>query len=181
MNKIVNTQTLLFLKAIEIGILLAMFYDVVRIFRKLIKHSNWLVQIEDGLYWLFCIMIAFSVLYSYNFADLRIFVFIGMLLGSILYLCTLSILFMKIATWCIDLIEKVLRYIIGIVLIPVNWIIYLVKIPLRFMRKQCISANTYGKKKLRKMKRKIYYIKADISTAIKINKNKNIYKTGKKD
>ena len=156
MNEIVNTQTLLFIKAVEIGILLGMFYDLIRIFRKIIKHPNWLLQLEDILYWVICMGISFGILYIHNFADIRIFVFIGMILGATLYFCTFSILFMKIATWLIDLIRRIILEIIRIVSIPIKWLIGLIKIPLRLFRHQCQRANQYKKIRVRQMKRGWY-------------------------
>lgn len=181
MNEIVNAQTLLFIRAIEIGILLGMFYDLIRIFRKIIPHPNWLVQIEDITYWLICMFLAFSILYMHNFADIRFFVFIGMILGGIFYLCTFSIMFMKIATWVIELMRQVIAYIIKILLIPIRWIIGLIKIPLRAIDKQCKRAKRYSKGQMKKARRRWYYVQADIKTQIKVKSNKNIYKGKKRD
>ncbi|MGL5674878.1 MAG: spore cortex biosynthesis protein YabQ [Cellulosilyticaceae bacterium] len=181
MNEIVNTQTLLFIRAIEIGILFGMVYDLVRIFRKIIPHPNWLVQLEDSLYWLACMFIGFSILYIHNFAEIRLFVFLGMILGGILYLATFSIVFMKIATWIIEWMRRIIKAIIEAVLVPIRWLIGLIKIPLRFISRQYIRANTYRRKQVKKAGRKWQYIKADMKTEIKVNSNKNIYNNKKTD
>lgn len=181
MNEIVNAQTLLFIRAIEIGILLGMFYDLIRIFRKIIPHVNWLVQIEDILYWLFCTFVAFSIFYVHNFADIRFFVFIGMILGGIFYLCTFSIVFMKIAAWFIELMRRIITYIIKLLLIPIRWIIELIKIPLRMLQMQLIRWRKYRRGQVRKAKRKWYYTTADIKTGIKLKSHKNIYNSKKRD
>ena len=181
MNEIVNTQTLLFIKAIEIGILLGMFYDLIRIFRKIIKHPNWMLQLEDALYWMICIAITFGILYVHNFAQLRFFVFVGMILGAILYLCTFSILFMKIATWLINLIQRFILWLVHLVLIPIRWLINLVKIPLHFLGRKWRELMGYRKKKSRQLRRAWYYKEADIRTSIKVKRNKNIYNPPKKD
>ena len=172
MNELVNTQTLLFIKCAEIGILMGMIYDLIRIFRKLIKHFDWMVQIEDGIYWICCSFIGFGILYMHNYAEIRFFRIIGMILGGILYLCTFSILFMNIATWVIDWLKKIINYIIHIISIPIKWLISLVKIPIRWMGVKMGLANNARRVQIRKLKRKWYYKKADIRTEFKQRKRK---------
>lgn len=172
MNELVNVQTLLFIKCIEIGILMAMIYDLIRIFRKIIKHYNWVVQVEDTLYWVACSFVGFGILYMHNYAEIRLFSIVGMILGAILYLCTFSIIFMKIATWIIDLVKKIISYIVHILSIPIKWIIYLIKIPIKWIAKWLGIANMNQKQQVRKLRRKWYQKKADIRTSIKVRKQK---------
>lgn len=172
MNELVNTQTLLFIKCIEIGILMGMIYDLIRIARKIINHYNFIVQVEDVLYWLACSLIGFAILYMHNYAEIRFFGLIGMILGGIMYLCTFSIIFMKIATWVIDLVKKIISYILHILSIPIKWLMTLVYIPLRWMRRSLGIANNCQKQKVRTLRRKWYHKKADIKTSIKIKREK---------
>lgn len=172
MNELVNTQTLLFVKCIEIGILMGMLYDLIRIFRKIIKHYNWVVQVEDALYWLGCSFIGFGILYIHNYADIRFFGIIGMVLGGILYLCTFSILFMKVATWVIEWGRRILKYIIHIISIPIRWIISALAIPVRYGCKMLGLANAKQKKNIKGLRRKWYQQKADIKTSVKFKKMK---------
>ena len=172
MNELVSTQTLLFIKCIEIGILMGMIYDLIRIARKIINHYNFIVQVEDALYWLACSFIGFAILYMHNYAEIRFFGLIGMILGGIMYLCTFSIIFMKIATWVIDLVKKVISYILHILSIPIKWLITLICIPFRWMRRSLEIANNRQKQEVRKLRRKWYHKKADIRTSIKIKREK---------
>lgn len=172
MNAVVNSQTLLFLTCIEIGIIMGMFYDLIRILRKIIPHPNWLIQIEDTLYWVSGALIGFAILYMHNYGQIRVFVFLGMLLGGIFYLCTFSIVFMKFATWLIDLIKQIVKYIIHIVSIPLLWVINLIKIPLRGMQLLFKQFSTYRKRQIKKLNRKLYYKSADIRSQLKYRRTK---------
>ena len=49
MNQVVSSQAILFITSVEIGILMGVLFDLIRIFRKLLKHPNFLVQVEDML------------------------------------------------------------------------------------------------------------------------------------
>lgn len=172
MNELVNTQTLLFIRCIEIGILMGMIYDLIRIFRKIINHYNWVVQVEDALYWLACSFIGFGILYMHNYADIRFFGVVGMILGGIFYLCTFSIVFIKIATWVIDRVKRAINYIVHILSIPLKWLIKTLIIPVKWLGKCLGIANEHQKKEIKKLRRRWYHKKADIRTSIKIRSKK---------
>ena len=172
MNQVVNSQTLLFLTCIEIGVIMGMFYDLIRIFRKIIPHPNWLIQVEDTLYWVSGALIGFAILYMHNYGKIRFFVFLGMILGGVLYLCTLSIIFMKFATWFINLMKQMISYLIHILSIPVKWIIQLIKIPLKGLQRLIAKMNTYRRRQIKKVNRKIYYQKSDARSHLKYSKTK---------
>lgn len=161
MNQMVSSQTILFLTSIEIGILMGVLFDLVRIFRKLIKHPNFLVQIEDMLYWVVCGFVSFYMLYICNYAEIRPYIFIGIILGGILYLCTFSIIFMKIATIIIDYIKRIITRVIALILIPIKGLIRLVKIPLSYLKRKFIHIKYSNKVKYRQFKRKQYEHKSD--------------------
>lgn len=170
MNEIVTTQTSLFLISIEIGIVLGMLYDLIRIFRKIIKHVVWLVQIEDIVYWISCAFIGFGILYVHNYSQIRFFVFIGMALGALFYFCTFSLLFMKIATWLIEVVKKIIRYIVNLISIPIKLFIKLIKIPIRGILGLLNLVQAYQKMKIREFKRKLYYKQSDFKVFLKLKK-----------
>lgn len=164
MNQIVSSQSLLFITSIEIGIAMGIVFDLVRILRKIVKHASFLVQIEDILYWIVCGLIGFYMLYINNYAAIRPFVFIGILLGAILYFASFSIVFMKIATLVINYIKNLLKYLWKLLLIPINSMIKYIKMPLKYLYKQYEKTNEHKRRKIRKMQRAWYQKKADIRT-----------------
>ncbi|PHV70365.1 hypothetical protein CS063_10825 [Sporanaerobium hydrogeniformans] len=180
MNPIVSSQTLLFITCIEIGILMGTLFDLVRIFRKLIKHPNFLVQMEDAIYWVGCAFISFYLLYITNYAAIRPFAFIGMLLGGIFYFSTFSIIFMKIATAVIDYMKKLMTEMIRLLLIPVQAFIRWLKGPVGYVNKKVENIHNYQRRKVRKLKRQWYHKKADIKTDKKVRKQMRKAKVEKK-
>ncbi|MEG0388828.1 MAG: spore cortex biosynthesis protein YabQ, partial [Niameybacter sp.] len=151
---------------------MGMLYDLVRIFRKIIPHSDWSVQVEDTAYWICCALIGFAILYMHNYGQIRFFVFIGIILGGIFYFCTFSIVFMKFATWMIEFIKHIIRTLIHILSIPILWIINIVKIPLRMFRGLMRQMNKRRKLKMKKVQRQIYFKKADIKSGVKYKHTK---------
>lgn len=157
----ITDQLLLFLTAIEIGICMGVLFDLIRIFRKLIKHPNFFVQIEDMLYWIICGFIGFYMLYICNYAEIRPYIFIGIVLGGVFYFATFSIIFMKIATIVIFYIKALISKVIKWIMIPIRYILRMMRIPLRYMRKQWICFRISCKLKYRQMKRRKYEKQSD--------------------
>jgi spore cortex biosynthesis protein YabQ len=147
-------------------------FDFIRISRKIIKHANFLVQIEDLIFWVVCSLVGFYMLYITNYAAVRPFVFIGIVLGAILYFASFSIAFMKIATLVIEYIRAFIKQLIRVLLIPIRWTIKAMTVPLKYVGIKLGFIHNYKKRKLRKLKRKWYYTKAEIRTDIRVIKNK---------
>ena len=89
-------QGRLFLTAILMGMVLAVVYDLLRIFRRIVPHGNVLIGIEDFFFWIWTAFWSFSVLYRENDGSLRMYTIIAMGIGMILYHQTLSNLLVKI-------------------------------------------------------------------------------------
>lgn len=135
-NKLVTAHTLLFLTSIQIGILMGIIFDVIRIFRKILKHPNFFVQIEDMLFWVACAFMSFYLLYICNYAAIRPFVFIGIILGAIFYFVSFSSWFMKLATKAINYMKKLMRRLVLYLLRPIRWVLGILVWPLRYLRLQ---------------------------------------------
>lgn len=86
-----------------LGAALAAIYDGVRIFRMLFRHVNWLVDLEDLAYWILTGWTVFKTLFYFNRGALRGYAFLGLVLGVVIYVVTLSHLILF-------LIEKMLPF-----------------------------------------------------------------------
>ena len=74
----------LLLASLCFGAALMMLYDIVRIFRNIVKHGTILMAVEDILYWLLCAVGIFAMLYQENDGLLRWFVLGGVAVGMLL-------------------------------------------------------------------------------------------------
>ena len=73
----------LLLISVLFGFALMLVYDIVRIFRHIIRHGTILMAVEDVLYWLFCAIGIFAMLYQENEGLLRWFVLGGVAIGML--------------------------------------------------------------------------------------------------
>lgn len=98
----------LLLLSFGFGILLMLFYDVLRIFRQLVAHGAILMSAEDIIYWLCCSLLAFAMLYRENDGLLRWFVLAGMALGMIVENSFLSPYIVKLFSFLLSKIFGIL-------------------------------------------------------------------------
>ena len=110
------------------GLIIGIIFDIFRIFRKTFQHKDYIIYIQDALFW---ILTGFIILYTstiYNDGELRFYMIIATILGFTIYLFTLSSLFIKVSVKIILFIKKVVSTIIKILLIPIKKILG----PIRF-------------------------------------------------
>ena len=63
MSELVVAELMLLLRALKLGIWIAVVYDLLRIFRRIITHNVWAIGVEDGLYWCYVGTEFFKLLY----------------------------------------------------------------------------------------------------------------------
>ena len=90
MATLIHDEVRLFGICFLLGGTLAFFYDCIRIVRMLIRHKDWIVDLEDLGFWLVTAWLVFCTLFTYNRGALRGYAFFGMFLGVVFYALTLS-------------------------------------------------------------------------------------------
>ncbi len=83
-----------------------LFYDIFRIFRRVIPHGTVWIAIEDFFYWVSCAVLIFAMLYQENDGLIRGFAMGGMVIGMFCYNHFLSPFLVKYAA-------KVLGVVVG--------------------------------------------------------------------
>lgn len=106
-SETIASEGTLLLISIGFGIALMMLYDILRIFRQLVKHGTVALAIEDVIYWAACAIGIFAMLYLENGGLLRWFVLAGVALGMLIENSFIS-------PWIIKLFVKVLRFILQV-------------------------------------------------------------------
>lgn len=97
MADLIYDEMELFAVCLLLGAVLAFVYDGVRVFRLLFHHFAWVVDLEDLLYWIFTGWLVFRTLFYFNRGALRGYAFLGLFLGVLLYVLTVSRLFLFLA------------------------------------------------------------------------------------
>lgn len=148
-----SDQASLFLTTIIIGICIAFVYDWIRVLRNIIRHPNFIMQLEDGLYWISVSLFIFFIMLNKNYGEIRAFSICGVFLGMIIYFFTISYYFMKFSLSIVNFLKKIIILIIKIILTPIKLILKLLNYP------YCLLKGIFGKfylsnkKTLRKYKK----------------------------
>lgn len=105
----VQNQAYLFLVFSLTGIAIGVLFDFFRILRRAIKTANIITCIEDVLFWILTgILILYNIWY-FNNGEIRVYMFLGIILGVLIYVSTLSDIVVKLFTRILGIIIKVLE------------------------------------------------------------------------
>ncbi len=103
------------LHSLIMGVFITFVYDILRIIRRVIPHGGFWVSVEDMVFWLYCGVEVFLLMYHESNGTLRWFAVIGAMTGMILYIKLVSSLFVKWVSaalgWLLGLLGKLLRWI----------------------------------------------------------------------
>lgn len=131
----ISSQANVFLWSIIGGMLIGLAYDVFRIKRKAIRTGSFLVYIEDLTYWIIAALIMFFIVYYSNDGEVRGYIFIGTIIGVILYALLLSKIIMKSSLFIIRLVYKLIKTIFDVLTYPIRVIIKILAVPAGFLIK----------------------------------------------
>ena len=123
----IYNQAQLFLVFIINGIIIGIFFDFFRILRKSFKTSDFSTYIEDLLFW---ILTGFSILFTlfkYNNGEIRLYMFLAIAIGILLYMLIFSSYIIRINVSIILLLKKLFKKIIYFIFIPIKFILKIVK------------------------------------------------------
>lgn len=90
------------------GIIIGILFDTFRIIRKSFKTADFITYIEDIIFWILTGLILLFTIFTFNDGEIRIYIFVGLLLGIVTYLLTISKYVIKICVTILNFIKKIL-------------------------------------------------------------------------
>ena len=91
-----QNQAYLFLVFSLTGVIIGVLFDFFRILRRSIKTSNLITYIEDILFWILTGLFLLYIIFKYSFGQLRIYMFVSLIIGIVIYFLTISKYFIKL-------------------------------------------------------------------------------------
>ncbi|QNU67440.1 spore cortex biosynthesis protein YabQ [Ruminiclostridium herbifermentans] len=128
-------QVYIFMYAIVGGAIVAFFYDFLRIKRRAIKTNAVIVSIEDIIYWLAVAVFLFITVYKSNSGEMRGYIFIGNIIGVLLYEALFSSIFIASSVMIINIIKRIVLFIFKVVSYPFIMLYKVVKVILKLLYK----------------------------------------------
>ncbi len=159
-------QANLFLTSVLLGAYLFCFYDFFRALRKVKKYKNIQVHIQDFIFITIITVYGFyTYLYKSN-GEIRFYYFIGIIIGGVIYLNTISKFVVFGFTKIMLFIRKIIKQLIKILMMPIR-VVYKITRPYSKIIKGKVYRNYNRNKKYilrpkRYVKRKVSNIKRGI-------------------
>lgn len=101
---------------------MGLLFDIFRILRKSFKTPDFITYLQDILFWIISGLILLYSIFKFNNGEIRLYIFIGIIIGISLYILIFSKAFVSISVHCIAILKKVIRILI---IIPTAFIIKL--------------------------------------------------------
>ena len=145
-------QVQLFLIFIINGILIGILFDFFRILRKSFNTKDIVTYIEDFLFWILTGIIILYSIFTFNNGEIRLYMFVAMIIGIILYMVLFSKHIIKTNVFIITYLNKFFQILFNFFKIPITYILKLIrKIILRpflfiFINIHKLSTNFYKNK-----------------------------------
>lgn len=102
MTDLVNSQFNMVTISLMLGGMMGLSYDAIRCFRRMVSHNLFFLSVEDFLYWLIWTVIVLDAICGYNYGELRLYIFVAMTLGFVIYRGTIGWALMRLFhyIWC---------------------------------------------------------------------------------
>lgn len=119
------------------GVVLGIGYDIIEVLSREFRLRRFMIALMDVGYWLVATLFVFQVLVYANEGQVRVFIFIGLLVGIVIYFYMLSRLVRLTVTWVIvlflRLIRRVIRILYTLLIQPLLYVYRLLQIILGFL------------------------------------------------
>lgn len=115
-----ENENVFLLYALIMGIFITFLYDILRIFRRVIPHGDFMVSLEDIAFWIYCAAEVFLLMYHESNGTLRWFAVLGALSGMMAYRKIVSPFLVKYVSLLLRKIVSLLGKAAGILLKPLR-------------------------------------------------------------
>lgn len=116
------SENVFLLHASLMGVLITFVYDLLRIFRRVIPHSSFFVSLEDLIFWIYCSVKVFLLMYHESDGTLRWFAVLGALGGMFLYKKLLSGLLVKYCSLMLGKLLGIIGKLLGVLMKPLRFL-----------------------------------------------------------
>ena len=95
--------------SLVMGISVTVLYDLLRIFRRVVKHGDALISLEDLIYWVVVAISVFYMMHEENNGTMRWFAILGALTGMFIYKKLISNFFVNTISSALNFLLKYLK------------------------------------------------------------------------
>lgn len=119
MENSINQLYILFVFIIS-GSIIGILFDLFRILRKSFKTPDIITYIEDTLFWIITGLFLLYIIFKYSFGEIRIYMFISLIIGLVVYFLTISKYFINLNVKIINIFKISISKILYILFYPIK-------------------------------------------------------------
>lgn len=105
-------QAYIFIIFVLNGFIIGLLFDLFRILRKSFKTVDIITYLEDFMFWILTGFILLYSVFKFSNGEIRLYIFLGVILGTILYILAFSKIFVKISVNIILFVKKLINIVI---------------------------------------------------------------------
>lgn len=140
------------------GVAIGIFFDIFRILRRTFKTPDIITYIEDTIFWVCTGIFFLFLLFNFNNGEIRNYVIIGIIMGVVIYILTISKYFIKINVTIINFFKKTLSYPIKLICVILSKILKpfsFIVININNLFKKNVEKCLNSKKSMKKCKKQL--------------------------
>lgn len=112
------TENEFMLHALFMGVFITFVYDILRILRRVFPHKGFFISLEDIIFWIYCAVKVFLLMYHESNGTLRWFAILGAIAGMLMYMRLVSPFLVKYVSLVLQKILGAMTKAAGFVLKP---------------------------------------------------------------
>lgn len=130
------------------GLELAVFYDMILIFRNALTHKNFFIYAEDFFYWMFSALFVFDHLYKIGNGQMRWYMVLGIGIGMLTYKLAISRWLVKYVSFVVRKIFNLFGKMILFLFKPFRYIVKIIRKAIKLIKTRLFMVLRLIKKKL---------------------------------
>ena len=115
-------------------------FDFFRVLRKRFKTTDIVTYMQDILFWILTGISMLYCIYTFNSGEIRLYEFIGILIGTTIYFLTISKYFIKINSMVLNILTKIFYVLL---IVPIKTINKTIKKPIVTFFDKIIHKNSF--------------------------------------
>ena len=129
----IGNQGYLFIIFTVMGTIIGILFDIFRILRKAFQTPDFITYLQDFLFWILAGTVFIYTILTFHNGEIRLYIFIGLLLGLLLHFTFISKVFIRISVTFLLFLKKITCKTMDIIIFPLKIFLKILKKPISFI------------------------------------------------
>lgn len=135
MDSFILTQISNFMDCVYGGLAFGIVYDIYRVIRGVSRPGKIMTIIGDIIFWLIASIFLFLIIFYTNYADIRFYIFIGIIIGVFIYIKLFSYFVIKFLYLLIKFFKLIFAFVYKVITTPFKFLYRLTITLIKYIKK----------------------------------------------